>query len=92
MLRAVRFALPATAHREAEPLPTDHAEWFAAWQCRRLREPASNRHRSGYRLLLMLHIERVLINHKKLQRLYVEERFQVCQRGGCKRALGEGLR
>jgi putative transposase len=54
----------------------------------RLRELASNRRRFGYRrLLLMLRIEGVLINHKKLRRLYVEERLQVRRRGGRKRAL-----
>jgi hypothetical protein len=48
----------------------------------RLRELASNRRRFGYRrLLLMLRIEGVLINHKKLRRLYVEERLQVRREG-----------
>jgi putative transposase len=55
----------------------------------RLRELATTRRRFGYRrLLLMLRIEGVLINHKKLRRLYVEERLQVRRRGGRKRALG----
>ena len=54
----------------------------------RLRELASVRRRFGYRrLLLMLRGEVVLINHKKLRRLYAEERLQVRRRGGRKRAL-----
>jgi putative transposase len=55
----------------------------------RLRELASVRRRFGYRrLLLMLRGEGVLINHKKLRRLYAEERLQVRKRGGRKSALG----
>jgi len=55
----------------------------------RLRELASVRRRFGYRrLLLMIRNEGVLINHKKLRRLYAEERLQVRRRGGRKRALG----
>ncbi|WP_354249192.1 IS3 family transposase [Bradyrhizobium sp. LA2.1] len=55
----------------------------------RLRELASVRRRFGYRrLLLMIRGEGVLINHKKLRRLYAEERLQVRRRGGRKRALG----
>ena len=36
----------------------------------------------------MIRSEGVLINHKKLRRLYAEERLQVRRRGGRKRALG----
>ena len=55
----------------------------------RLRELASVRRRFGYRrLLVMIRSEGVLINHKKLRRLYAEERLQVRRRGGRKRALG----
>jgi putative transposase len=55
----------------------------------RLRELASVRRRFGYRrLFLMIRSEGVLINHKKLRRLYAEERLQVRRRGGRKRALG----
>lgn len=36
----------------------------------------------------MLRGEGVLINHKKLRRLYAEERLQVHRRGGRKGALG----
>jgi putative transposase len=50
---------------------------------------AAVRRRFGYRrLLLMIRSEGVLINHKKLRRLYAEERLQVRRRGGRKRALG----
>ena len=55
----------------------------------RLRELATIRRRFGYRrLLLLLRNEGMLINHKKLRRLYAEERLQVRRRGGRKRALG----
>lgn len=55
----------------------------------RLRELATVRRRFGYRrLLLMLRIEGIQLNHKKLRRLYAEERLQVRRRGGRKRALG----
>ena len=55
----------------------------------RLRELAAVRRRFGYRrLLLLLRREGVLVNHKKLRRLYREERLQVRRRGGRKRALG----
>ena len=39
-------------------------------------------------LLLLIRSEGVLINHKKLRRLYTEERLQVRRRVGRKRALG----
>jgi putative transposase len=55
----------------------------------RLRELAAVRGRFGYRrLLLLLRREGVRVNHKKLRRLYREERLQVRRRGGRKRALG----
>jgi putative transposase len=51
----------------------------------RLRELATVRRRFGYRrLLLMLRVEGILLNHKKLRRLYAEERLQVRRRGGRK--------
>ena len=40
------------------------------------------------RLHVLLRREGVIINHKKLRRLYREERLQVGRRGGRKRALG----
>lgn len=55
----------------------------------RLRELAAQRRRFGYRrLLILLRREGRRVNHKKLRRLYREERLQVRRRGGRKRALG----
>jgi len=55
----------------------------------RLRVLAASRRRFGYRRLhVLLHREGVRLNHKKLRRLYAEERLQVRRRGGRKRALG----
>lgn len=55
----------------------------------RLRELAACRRRFGYRRLgILLKREGVTMNHKKLRRLYREERLQVRRRGGRKRALG----
>jgi putative transposase len=55
----------------------------------RLRELAAQRRRFGYRrLLILLDREGLHMNHKKLRRLYREERLQVRRRGGRKRALG----
>ena len=55
----------------------------------RLRELAAVRRRFGYRRLhVLLRREGLHMNHKKLRRLYAEERLQVRRRGGRKRALG----
>ena len=55
----------------------------------RLHELASIRRRFGYRRLhILLTREGIIMNHKKLRRLYREERLQVRRRGGRKRALG----
>ena len=55
----------------------------------RLRELAAVRRRFGYRrLLILLRREGMCVSHKKLRRLYCEERLQVRRRGGRKRALG----
>jgi putative transposase len=49
----------------------------------------SQRRRFGYRRLgLLLGREGIKLNHKKLYRLYREERLMVRKRGGRKRALG----
>lgn len=40
------------------------------------------------RLQVLLPREGVHVNHKKLRRLYIEERLQVRRRAGRKRALG----
>jgi putative transposase len=56
---------------------------------KRLKELASERRRFGYRRLhVLLRREGVAVNHKKLRRLYREEKLQVRRRGGRKRALG----
>jgi putative transposase len=55
----------------------------------RLKELAAERRRFGWRRLkLLLEREGIHMNHKKLWRLYAEERLQVRHRGGRKRALG----
>ena len=55
----------------------------------RLRSLAGERRRFGYRRLgILLAREGMRLNHKKLRRLYREERLQVRRRGGRKRALG----
>ena len=56
---------------------------------RRLRELAAQRRRFGYRRLhILLGREGIRLNHKKLYRIYREERLTVRRRGGRKRALG----
>lgn len=55
----------------------------------RLKTLASQRRRFGYRRLqILLRREGIAVNHKKLFRLYREERLTVRRRGGRKRALG----
>lgn len=55
----------------------------------RLKELAFERRRFGYRRLhILLRREGTVVNHKKLRRLYREEKLQVRRRGGRKRALG----
>ena len=55
----------------------------------RLKELAAERRRFGYRRLkLLLEREGTRVNHKKLYRIYREERLLVRKRGGRKRALG----
>jgi putative transposase len=50
---------------------------------------ARERRRFGYRrLLIFLRREGFVVNHKRLFRLYREERLMVRKRGGRKRALG----
>ena len=56
---------------------------------KRLRELALERKRFGYRRLgWLLAREGHSMNHKKLYRLYREEKLMVRRRGGRKRALG----
>jgi putative transposase len=55
----------------------------------RLRSLAAQRRRFGYRRLhILLKREGVAVNHKKLFRIYRDERLAVRKRGGRKRALG----
>ena len=55
----------------------------------RLKALAAHRRRFGYRrLYLVLRREGVIVNHKKLFRIYREEKLAVRKRNGRKRALG----
>ena len=55
----------------------------------RLRELAAQRRRFGYRrLLVLVRREGRMVNHKKLRRIYREEKLQVKMRKGRKRAHG----
>ena len=55
----------------------------------RLRALARERRRFGYRrLLIFLRREGFIVNHKRLFRIYREERLMVRKSGGRKRALG----
>jgi putative transposase len=59
----------------------------------RMRAIAQERRRFGYRRLhVLLKREGYLINHKKLFRLYREEKLTVRRRGGRKRAIGTRVR
>ncbi len=54
-----------------------------------MKKIASERRRFGYRRIhLMLERQGIVMNQKKLRRLYREEKLQVRKRGGRKRALG----
>jgi putative transposase len=82
--RACRLVgLEPKTYRYASTRPDDGA------LRQRLKELASERRRFGYRRLhLLLRREGVLLNWKKLYRLYREEKLTVRKRGGRKRALG----
>ena len=72
---------PKTVRRARVP---DHPEIRT-----RMRDLAAERRRFGYRRIgLMLKREGIKMNHKKLRRLYAEERLQVKRRRGRKRAHG----
>ena len=63
--------------------PDDAAERAA------MKAVAAERRRFGYRrILIMLERQGIVMNLKKLRRLYREEKLQVRKRGGRKRALG----
>ena len=54
-----------------------------------IKRVARDRRRFGYRRInVMLQREGIQMNHKKLRRIYTEEKLQVRRRGGRKRALG----
>ena len=54
-----------------------------------MKKVAGERRRFGYRRIhIMLQRQGIVMNQKKLRRLYREERLQVRRRGGRKRALG----
>jgi len=54
-----------------------------------MKKVASERRRFGYRRIhVMLERQGIIMNQKKLRRLYREEKLQVRKRGGRKRALG----
>ena len=54
-----------------------------------MKDVAAERRRFGYRRAhVMLQRQGWQVNHKKLRRLYAEEKLQVKKRGGRKRALG----
>lgn len=58
----------------------------------RMRAIAHERRRFGYRRIhIMLRREGITVNHKKLYRLYREERLAVAKRRGRKRAIGTRL-
>ena len=68
---------------------TARAEVMMVCFAHALRSLALARRRFGYRRLhLVLRREGLLVNHKKLYRLYREEKLAVRKRGGRKRALG----
>ncbi len=55
----------------------------------KIRDIATERRRFGYRRVhVLLERDGVQVNHKKLRRLYADEKLQVTRRGGRKRALG----
>ncbi len=72
---------PKTVRREASP---DHPEIRE-----RMRKIAEKRRRFGYRRIgIMLEREGIVMNQKKLRRLYTEEGLSVKRRRGRKRATG----
>ena len=72
---------PKTVRRER---PQDHTEIRAE-----MREIAAQRRRFGYRRVgVMLERKGMIMNHKKLYRLYSEEGLSVRRRRGRKRARG----
>jgi putative transposase len=93
----VRVAFEVSERRACSALGVDRA--LVRYRSRRpddanlrarLRELAGQRRRFGYRRLHILMIwEGLVMNHKKLRRLYREEGLQVRRRGGRKRKLSD---
>ena len=77
MIGCVRMTV---RYRSRRPADTELRE--------RLRALAHERRRFGYRLHVLLRREGFIVNHKRLFRIYCEERLLVRRRGGRKRALG----
>jgi len=77
MIGCVRMTV---RYRSRRPADTELRE--------RLRALAHERRRFGYRLHVLLRREGFIVNHKRLFRIYREERLLVRRRGGRKRALG----
>jgi putative transposase len=92
----LRSAFPVSERRACSTLATDRASVRYrsirpddADTRARLRDLAAQRRRFGYRRLhVLLSREGIIMNHKKLRRLYREERLAVQRRGCRKRALG----
>jgi putative transposase len=77
------LALDRSSIRYRSIRPDDAAERAA------MKAVAAERRRLGYRRIhIMLDRQGIVMNLKKLRRLYREERLQVRKRGGRKRALG----
>ena len=82
--RACRLLSADRSSVRYQSIRSDDAQLRAA-----IRRIAGERRRFGYRRIhAMLEREGWQVNHKKLKRLYREERLQVKRRGGRKRALG----
>jgi putative transposase len=92
----LRSAFEMSERRACRVIGADRAS--VRWRSRRpdetalrerLRALADERRRFGYRRLhVLLRREGHLVNRKRVQRLYREEKLMVRQRGGRKRALG----
>ena len=95
----LRYIYPGFESEEIEPWHEDGEEWrrlkvtfpgHIASHTRTLRdELAQERRRFGYRRLhVLLRRECQMVNKKRVQRIYREERLTMRRRGGRKRAIG----
>ena len=79
--RTIECVRMTVRYRSRRPADTELRNWLCAL--------AHERRRFGYRRLhVLLRREGFKVNHKRLFRLYREERLMVRRRGGRKRALG----